>query len=340
MNYKTHHRPACRLRKNSAASFPFRMHTAVLLLTVALTAGCRVESAKTGSASGSGKAGELSGAIAIDGSSTVLPISKAIAENFMKQHKVQVAIGSTGTGGGFTKFSAGETDINDASRPIKASEAEACKKNGIEFVELKIAIDGLTVAVNPQNDWCKTLTVEQLNKIWEPNSSVKNWNDIDPAWPAQKIQLYGPDTASGTFDFFTGVINGKEGAIRTDYTPSANDNTLVAGVSGDKYSLGYFGYAYYVENQDKLKAVGIAADSNPESAVLPTDETIEAGKYVPLSRPLFLYVSKKALGRPEVAEFVKFYLNEGQPTVRKTKYIPLPEKELQESKDRLKATGI
>lgn len=217
--------------------------------------GCSVQSAKDASAGKSGPKGSLSGTVRIDGSSTVLPISKAVAEEFMKLQKVEVVVGSTGTGGGFTKFAAGETDINDASRPIKDVEKQACDKNGIESVELKIAIDGLSVVVNTQNDWCQSLTVDQLKKIWEPNSAVRKWSDLNPDWPAEVMKLYGPDTSSGTFDYFTETVCGKSGASRTDYQPSADDNSLVAGVSGDKYSLGYFGYAYYVENRDKLKVI-------------------------------------------------------------------------------------
>ena len=295
----------------SRVSFRRKAFSAVLLASAAVLCGCSIEADK-GPASGIGPGGELNGTVLIDGSSTVLPISQAVAQEFHKVHpKVDPQVGSSGTGGGFTKFAAGETDINDASRPIKDSEKEACAKNGIEPIEFKIAIDGLTVAVNNENDWCDRLTVEQLKKIWEPNSAVKTWKDVDPAWPNEPIRLYGADTESGTFDYFTDAICGKEGASRTDYVASANDNVLVRGVAGDKYSLGYFGYAYYVENRDKMKAIGIAPASQPDAAVFPTDENIEAGAYVPLSRPLFLYVSSKALMRPEVAAFLEYYLNEG-----------------------------
>lgn len=262
--------------------------------------------------------------ILIDGSSTVYPISQAVAEEFQSSHAdVKVVVGTSGTGGGFKKFIAGETDINDASRPIKASEVERCQENGIEFIELKVAIDGLSVVVNPDNDWCTALTVAQLKKLWEPGSTVTKWNELDPAWPDAQIKLFGPDTDSGTFDYFTDVICGEEGASRSDYTPSTDDNVLVRGVSGEKYSLGYFGFAYYVENSDKLQAVGISATDDAKDAVAPTPETIEGGTYVPLSRPLFLYVNTAKLERPELADFLSYYLKEGQSLVSEVGYVRL-----------------
>lgn len=204
-------------------------------------------------------ASKLAGTVNIDGSSTVFPISQAVAEEFGKKHKaVRVVVGTSGTGGGFKRFVAGEIDISDASRPIAAKEIEQCKKQNIEYVELEIAIDGLSVVVNAANDWCVGMTVDQLKSIWEPDSKVKRWSDIDPNWPNQPIKLYGPGTDSGTFDYFTEVVVGKAKASRADFTPSEDDNVLVRGVEGDKYSLGYFGYAYYLENKDKLKALGIA----------------------------------------------------------------------------------
>jgi phosphate binding protein len=201
---------------------------------------------------------KLQGKITIDGSSTVYPITQAVAEEFQKKHPaVKVPVGVAGTGGGFKKFAAGETDINDSSRPISDKEIAACKEKGIEYLELKIAIDGVTVVVNNANDWCHCLTVEQLKSLWEPDSKVKKWSDLDPKWPVEDIRLYGADADSGTFDYFTEVIVGKAKSSRTDYTPSADDNVLVVGVAGDKFSLGYFGFAYYSENKAKLKAVGI-----------------------------------------------------------------------------------
>ena len=201
---------------------------------------------------------KLTGAIKIDGSSTVFPISQAVAERFMEANPgVKITVGSSGTGGGFKKFTAGETDINDSSRTIDAKEIAQCKDKGIEYVEIKVAIDGLTVVVNPKNDWCSCMTVEQLKLIWEPGSKVKKWSDVDPEWPDKEIRLFGADSDSGTFDYFTEAINGKAKLTRTDYTASSDDNVLVIGVEGDKYSLGYFGFAYFVENKEKLKAVGI-----------------------------------------------------------------------------------
>lgn len=272
----------------------------------------------------SGAGGELKGTVSINGSSTVFPISQAVAEEFQKVHPaVRVVVGTSGTGGGFKQFVRGETDINDASRPIKDSEIALCKENGIEYVELKIAIDGLSVIVSPTNDWCDCLTVGQLKAIWEPGSQVKKWSDVDSSWPAEEIKLFGPDTDSGTFDYFTEAICGEGGASRSDYTSSADDNVLVRGVSGDKNSLGYFGYAYYVENRDSLKVVGISESDDKSNCVKPTDETIEGGTYVPLSRPLFLYVNKASLKKPHVLEYLRYYLAEGQDLVSEVGYVRL-----------------
>ena len=290
-----------------------------------LPTGCTVKDVESDGGTGTTGAadGTLSGTVTIDGSSTVFPISQAVAEEFQKQHTgVKVVVGTSGTGGGFEKFLLGETDINDASRPIKQEEIDACRENDIEYVELKIAIDGLSVIIHPENDWCEFLTVEQLRSIWMPNSTISLWSDVNPNWPQKEIGLYGPDTDSGTFDYFTEVICGKGGASRSDYTPSTDDNILVRGVAGDPYSLGYFGYAYYVENRDKLKIVGIAG-SDASTDVIPTNETIEGGTYVPLSRPLFLYVNKAALNKPHVAEFLKYYLEQGQDLVSEVGYVRL-----------------
>ena len=296
--------------------------------------GCTVKDANRNSSADS--AGKLSGTVTIDGSSTVFPISQAVAEEFQKQHSgVKVVVGTSGTGGGFKKFVLGETDINDASRPIKQKEIDGCKENGIEYLELKIAIDGLSVIVNLQNDWCECLSVENLKAIWKPGSDVRNWSDIDPSWPKERIRLYGPDTDSGTFDYFTEAICGEGGASRSDYTPSADDNVLVRGVAGDRFSLGYFGYAYYVENKDKLKIVGVASGSDKTDCVKPTDETIESGKYVPLSRPLYLYVNKASLTKPEVATFLKYYLEQGQALVSEVGYVRLSKTLLAETRQTL-----
>jgi len=292
-----------------------------------VASGCSVQNAdspKGRGPAGSGGDGQLQGTVSIDGSSTVFPISQAMAEEFQKQYpRVKVVVGTSGTGGGFKKFIAGETDINDASRPISEKEKKRCREKNIEYIELTIGIDGLSVIVNPKNTWCNALTVGQLKKIWEPGSKVAKWSDVNPKWPAERIKLYGPDTDSGTFDYFTEVICGKDGASRSDYMPSTDDNVLVRGVEGDKYALGYFGYAYYVQNKDRLKIVPIAPGSDLAAAVTPTIETIEQGKYVPLARPLFLYVKTSSLKRPEVAAFLKYYLNDGQPLVGQVGYVHL-----------------
>ncbi len=296
-----------------------------LILSVAalMPLGCSLKET-SGDSTGTGDDGVTAKRILIDGSSTVYPISQAVAEEFQKANQdVKVVVGTSGTGGGFKKFVVGETDINDASRPIKQKEIDQCKENGIEYIELKVAIDGLSVVVNPENDWCSALTVAQLKKLWEPNSRVKKWNELDPSWPDEEIKLFGPDTDSGTFDYFTDVICGEEGASRSDYTPSTDDNVLVKGVSGEKYALGYFGFAYYLENAKQLKAVAVSETDDPTDAVAPTPETIEGGTYTPLSRPLFLYVNTAKLARPELADFLNYYLNEGQDLAADVGYVRL-----------------
>lgn len=278
------------------------------------------------------------GSITIDGSSTVYPITQAVAESFMERHPdVKVTVASSGTGGGFKRFVVGETDINDSSRPISEKEIEQCRESKVDYLELKVAVDGLTVVVNPQNDWCDCLTVEQLKSLWEPGSQVKKWNDLNPKWPDAAIRLYGADSDSGTFDYFTEAIVGKAKSSRTDYMASGDDNQLVVGVSGDKNSLGYFGFAYYSENKQKLKVVGIvpSGESAPEKCVKPTLETIESGAYTPLSRPLFLHVSRKSLARPEVAGFLKFFLKEGQELVSEIGYLRLNQETLAKSQSEL-----
>jgi phosphate transport system substrate-binding protein len=274
---------------------------------------------------------ELAGTIEIDGSSTVFPITQAVAEEFQKDHPdVRVNVGVSGTGGGFKRFQVGETDINDASRPIKSSEAETCAANGIEYIEFTIAIDGLAVMVNPQNTWVDYLTVEELNMIWKPDSTVDSWNDVRPEWPDQPIRLYGPDTDSGTFDYFTDVINGDEGVSRSDYTASADDNTLVQGIAGDQNSLGYFGYAYYAENTDKLKIVPIDGGNGP---VIPSDATVKTGQYAPLSRPIFIYVNKASLETEIVDSFVTFYMEHAEQLVSEVGYTPQPSSVYQQNLD-------
>ena len=262
--------------------------------------------------------------IKIDGSSTVYPITEAVAEEFQKSTKIKVTVGESGTGGGFKKFCRGEIDIADASRPILQKEIDACKEAGIQYIELPIAYDGLTVVVNSKNDWVKSLSVDELKKIWNSGSSVKNWKDVNPAYPDKKMGLYGPGTASGTFDYFTEAINGKKGAHRTDYTPSEDDNVLVQGVSGNAGGIAYFGYAYYEENKDKLRAIPISAKAGAP-AVFPSPETVKNGSYQPLSRPLFIYVNATAAAfKPEVKAFVNFYLEHAPTLVQEVKYVPLP----------------
>lgn len=300
-----------------------------LAVMIAAIVGCEVKDAtSTGgksSATNAGGSDGLSGTIEIDGSSTVFLISRAAAEEFPKQHpKVRIKVGERGTGGGFERFAAGEIDINDASRPISQKEIDKCKQSGIEYLELKIAIDGLTVVVHPENDWVPCLSVEQLKKLWENGSQLRKWNELDPSWPDAEIKLFGADTDSGTFDYFTEAICGKEGNSRSDYTPSTDDNVLVRGVSGEKNGLGYFGYAYYFQNKDRVKAVAISPTGQSGDCVSPSPETIETGTYKPLSRPLFVYVSTKALARPEVQAFLKYYLNEGQALVESEGYVRLP----------------
>ena len=266
--------------------------------------------------------------VAIDGSSTVYPITEAVAEEFQKSKKgeVQVTVGISGTGGGFKKFCRGETDISDASRPILKKEIDDCKAQNIEYIELPIAYDGLAVLVNPRNDWVTTMTVADLKKLWEPaaQGKIMTWRDIRPEWPDAKMKLFGPGADSGTFDYFTEAINGKSKASRGDFTASEDDNVLVQGIAGDKNSLGYFGLAYYEENKGKLKVVPVV---NPalNKAITPSLQTVMDGTYAPLSRPLFIYVSKKSLAKPEVKEFVEFYLKNAPSLTKQVKYVPLPE---------------
>ncbi len=269
----------------------------------------------------------LSGTIEIDGSSTVFPITEAVAEEFNKvASSVRVNVGVSGSGGGFKRFVVGETDVSDASRPIKESEAATARENGIEYFEFLVGVDGLSVMVSPDNDFVECLTVEQLHELWKPESAVQNWSDLDTSWPNRQINLYGPGTDSGTFDYFTEEVNGESGLSRADYTASEDDNVLVQGISGDRNALGYFGYAYYAENVDRLKLV--AVDSG-EGCVAPSVESIADGSYSPLSRPLFIYVSKESLARPEVREFVKFYMEHGAELTAEVGYVPLSAQEYQ-----------
>jgi phosphate transport system substrate-binding protein len=263
--------------------------------------------------------------IKIDGSSTVYPITEAVAEDFQiaKKGKTRVTVGISGTGGGFKKFCRGEIDIADASRPIKQKEIDKCKKAGIEYVEMPVAFDALTVVINPKNNWSKTITVAELKKMWEPAAQNKTtrWNQINPAWPDAEFKLYGPGADSGTFDYFTEAVVGKSKSSRGDFTASEDDNVLVQGVSRDKNALAYFGFAYYVENKKKLNAVAVDGGNG---GVLPSSATVENGTYQPLSRPIFIYVNVKSAKRPEVREFIDFYMKKGPALVEEVKYFPLP----------------
>ena len=268
----------------------------------------------------------LKGEVLIDGSSTVAPISQAVAEEFSKENSdVNVSVGISGTGGRFKKFVTGEIDIVDASRAMKPEELSTAQKNGIEFIELKIGLDGLTVVANPENTWAQNLTTEDLKKIWADGSTVKTWKDVNPAWPAEPIKLYGPDQDSGTYDYFIEEILGKDGKIRKDYSPSSDDNQLVQGVEGDKGALGYFGYAYYLEQKDKLKALSI-------NGISPSDETVKNGTYKPLSRPLYIYINKKSFTeKAQVKSFVQFYIKNAAELVKSSGYVPLDDYDAQEA---------
>jgi phosphate transport system substrate-binding protein len=264
--------------------------------------------------------------VKIDGSSTVYPITEAVAEEFQKskQGKIKVTVGISGTGGGFKKFCRGETDISDASRPILEKEMKACAEAGIKYVELPVAYDALTVVINPKNTWIKEFKVEELKKMWEPTAQgkVTRWKQVNQAWPDRALKLFGPGADSGTFDYFTDAINGKEKASRGDFTASEDDNVLVQGVARDVGAIGYFGLAYYVENKDKLKAVPIVNKGSTQ-AVMPSLETVMDGTYQPLARPIFIYVSEKAMARPEVKEFVEYYLSNGAKLSKEVGYVPL-----------------
>jgi phosphate transport system substrate-binding protein len=266
----------------------------------------------------------LKGAVKIDGSSTVYPIAEAVAEEFSnKAPGVKVTVGMSGTGGGFKRFGAGETDVANASRPIKQSEADACKAKGIEFVEIPVAFDGLTIVTNTGNDWAKQLTVEQVRKIFSADGAAKTWKDVDPAWPADVIKVYSPGTDSGTFDYFKEVTVGKDGKIRSDISVSEDDNVLVRGVEGDRNAIGFFGYAYYQENKAKLKAIPVV-NPKTKAVVLPSPKTIEDGSYAPYSRPLFIYVSKASLEKPAVAAYAAFAIDEGGELADEVGYVRLP----------------
>lgn len=283
-----------------------------------------------------GCGGSPTATVRIDGSSTVYPISRAAAEEFGKANRgVKVTVGLSGTGGGFKQFIAGDIEICDASRPITDAEQTKLAEKGIEFVTFVIAYDGLSVIVNPANDWVDCLTVEQLKRLWEPDSTVKKWSDLDSNWPAENINLFGPGHDSGTFDFFTLAIVGKERSSRSDYAQSEDDNVISAGVSQDRFSLGYLGLAYYTANADKLKLLGV---DGGQGCVKPSTETVLAKQYLPLSRPLYLYVRRDALAREEVRNFVRYYLDHAADFAREEGYVPVSPEEAARDRDVFQAS--
>ncbi len=280
---------------------------------------------------------KLNGTIKIDGSSTVYPITEAVAEEFRaNEPNIQVTIGISGTGGGFKKFSRGETDISDASRPIKQKEIDNCKENGITYEKLVVAYDGLAVLINPDNDWVDHLTIDELKKLWEPAAQgvITKWSQLREGWPDEEIHLFGPGVASGTYDYFTEAVCGESGSSRGDFTASEDDNVLVQGIAGDKYGLGFFGLAYYEENMDKLKLVAIDGGNGP---VEPSIETVSDGTYSPLSRPLFVYINCTAAKKAEVQQFVHFYLDNAASLSLDVGYVPLPADKYKTEKAKLNA---
>ena len=289
-------------------SFSFRISLAAALLSTVVTTGAALASP----------------IVKIDGSSTVFPITEAVAEDFQiaKRGAVRVTVGISGTGGGFKKFCRNEIDIVNASRPITQLEMEACKQEGVQYIEMPIAFDALTVVINPKNTWSKTITVEELKKIWEPGAQGKitNWNQINPDWPDKKIKLYGPGADSGTFEYFTEAVVGKAKSSRGDFTASEDDNVLVQGVASDIYALGFFGFAYYIENSKKISAVAV---DNGSGGVLPSTASVENNSYKPLSRPIFIYVNAKSADKTEVKDFVNFYMQNATELVKEVKYFPL-----------------
>jgi phosphate transport system substrate-binding protein len=281
-----------------------------------------------GAAASCGGGGGGGGVITADGSSTVGPFVTKAAEDFKAQGGADVTVGISGTGGGFERFCAGETDLSDASRPIEEDEIALCEENGVGYVEFRVATDALTNVVNVENDWATCLTVEQLNAIWKPGSKVTNWNQVDSSFPDEPLKLFGPGTDSGTFDYFTAEINGEEGASRSDYQASEDDNVLVQGVSGERGGLGYFGFSYFEENQDKLKALEV---DGGDGCVAPSAETAQNDTYTPLSRPLYVYVKQSSFDENEdVRDFVKFMLDSNESIATEAKFIPLSQSQVAE----------
>jgi phosphate transport system substrate-binding protein len=296
----------------------------ILIAALALAAaGCGRDDGDEGAggAATTSEASDLSGRIQADGSSTVGPLTTAAAEGFQRDNPdVQVTVGVSGTGGGFERFCRGETDLSNASRPIDEEEVALCEQNGVEPIEFQVANDALTVVVNTANDWVDCLTVDQLKTIWEPGSDVSNWSQVDPSFPDRRLRLFGAGTDSGTFDYFTDVIVGEEGASRSDYSATEDDNVTVQGVSGDEGALGYFGFSYFEENQETLRALEI---DGGDGCVAPSVETAQDGSYAPLSRPLFVYVKKEALSRPEVEAFVLYMLDHATEIAERSQFVPL-----------------
>jgi phosphate transport system substrate-binding protein len=311
---------------------------ALIVLTSALfaLASCGGDREGSGGDTTTGGAqSDLSGTVQVDGSSTVGPYATAAAERFRSGNPdVRITVGVSGTGGGFERFCRGETDISNASRPIEDDERQACQEKGIEFVELQVANDALTIVANMDNDWADCLTVAQLKKIWDQGSKVDSWKDVDPAWPDERLRLYGPGTDSGTFDYFTAEINGEEGQSRSDYSASEDDNVIVQGVAGDKGALGYFGLSYYEQNKDRLKALAV---DGGDGCVEPTVDNAQSGSYKPLSRPLFMYVKKDALARPEVKAFLQFVLDNEQAIAGSAQFVPLTDEQLEKAESDLSA---
>lgn len=310
---------------------------AALAGSLALAACGGQQSTPSGSGSASGAA--LTGSIVADGSSTVGPLTSAAAELFMTENSgVKISVGTSGTGGGFKKFCAGQTALSNASRPIKDEEKELCAKNGVEFQEIIVANDALTVVVNKENTFLTCLTVDELKKLWEPGATgkVTTWDQVNAKFPAEPIKLYGPGTDSGTFDYFTDEINGEEGASRTDYSPSEDDNVIVQGVSGDKNALGYFGFTYFEENVDKLKAVAVDGGGG---CVVPSSDAARDGSYKPLARPLFVYVAKKEWAKPEFKAFVNYYIDNQAKIAEAARYIPLSDEQEKTAKSEIASLG-
>ncbi len=305
-------------------------HPILILSIFLILLSCVISGCAGSDSDSSGKSNE----ILIDGSSTVFPISQAVAEEFRKgREEVQIPVGISGTGGGFKRFVNGETDVSNASRRIKASEKELAVQNGVSFTEFVVSYDGLSVVINKSNDFADCLTTQELKMIWEPGSQISNWNQVRSNFPDKPLRLYGPDTDSGTFDYFTAEINGEEDASRSDYTASSDDNVLVQGVSGDQGAMGYFGYAYFVENASLLKVLSV---DDGAGCVEPSIETINDGSYMPLSREMYIYVNDSSMERPEVRDFIEFYMNNAGELAEEVGYVGLSEADYQSQLNRLK----